>query len=61
MRPERDAPEIRFPRVERYRVELPDERIEASFDRDLLLEITPELTGAPESFAAYNISANWRT
>ena len=29
MRPERDALEIRFPRVEGYRVELPEERLTA--------------------------------
>ena len=31
--PERDALEIRFPRVEGYRVELPEERLEASSTR----------------------------
>jgi type III restriction enzyme len=34
MRPERDALEIRFPRVEGYRVELPEERLTASFNDD---------------------------
>ena len=35
VRPERDHLEIRFPRVEGYRVELPEERIEAKFDKHL--------------------------
>ena len=34
MRPERDHLEIRFPRVEGYRVELPEERLSASFTKD---------------------------
>ena len=34
VKPERDALEIVFPRVEGYRVELPDERLEASFGPD---------------------------
>jgi type III restriction enzyme len=34
MRPERDALEIRFPRVEGYRVELPEERLTAAFNDD---------------------------
>jgi type III restriction enzyme len=45
VRPERDPLEIRFPRVEGYRVELPEERIEASFDDDSILVLTPELVG----------------
>src|SRR6185295_17947460 len=45
MRPERDALEIRFPRVEGYRVELPEERLTAAFNEDSILELTPELTG----------------
>ncbi len=43
--PDRDALEIRFPRVEGYRVELPDERLSASFTQDSRLELTPELVG----------------
>ncbi len=43
--PERDHLEIRFPRVEGYRVELPEERIEAKFDDDSILVLTPELVG----------------
>lgn len=45
MRPERDALEIRFPRVEGYRVELPEERLTAAFNEDSILELTPDLTG----------------
>jgi type III restriction enzyme len=46
VRPERDALEIRFPRVMGYRVELPDERLTAQFNEDSRLELTPELVGA---------------
>jgi type III restriction enzyme len=45
VRPERDALEIRFPRVEGYRIELPEERLAASFDDDSILELTPDLVG----------------
>lgn len=45
VRPERDHLEIRFPRVEGYRVELPQERLTASFNDDLILELTPDLVG----------------
>ena len=47
MRPERDALEIRFPRVEGYRVELPEERLTAEFNDDSVLELTPDLVGPP--------------
>ena len=43
--PERDPLEIRFPRVEGYRVELPEERLSAEFDDDSTLELTPDLVG----------------
>ena len=43
--PERDACEIRFPRVQGYRVELPEERLSASFDENSTLELTPDLVG----------------
>ena len=43
--PARDACEIRFPRVAGYRVELPEERLEATFDDDSTLELTPDLVG----------------
>ncbi len=45
VRPERDALEIRFPRVEGYRVELPQERLTAEFNDDSILELTPDLVG----------------
>ena len=43
--PERDACEIRFPRVQGYRVELPEERLSATFDDDSTLVLTPDLVG----------------
>ena len=45
VRPDRDALEISFPRVEGYRVELPEERLEAEFGPDSVLELTPDLVG----------------
>lgn len=45
VRPDRDALEIKFPRVEGYRVELPEERLEAEFNDDSVLELTPDLVG----------------
>ena len=45
IRPDRDGFEIRFPRVEGYRVELPREELTARFTDDSTLELTPELTG----------------
>src|SRR5229473_2662401 len=47
--PERDALEIRFPRVQGYRVELPNVRLEANFTPDSVLELTPDLVGATET------------
>ena len=43
--PERDACEIRFPRVQGYRVELPEEHVDATFDDDSTLVLTPEIVG----------------
>jgi type III restriction enzyme len=43
--PDRDACEIRFPRVEGYRVELPEERLSAKFDSDSTLVLTPDVVG----------------
>jgi len=43
--PDRDALEIRFPRVAGYRVELPEERLTAEFNEDSVLELTPDLVG----------------
>jgi type III restriction enzyme len=47
--PDRDALEIRFPRVEGYRIELPTERLTADFSDDSILELTPDLVGATET------------
>jgi type III restriction enzyme len=45
IRPDRDHLEIRFPRVEGYRMELPSERLTAEFNNDSILELTPLLVG----------------
>jgi type III restriction enzyme len=45
VRPDRDALEIRFPRVEGYRVELPEERLTADFNDDSILDLSPDLVG----------------
>ncbi len=45
VRPDRDALEIRFPRVQGYRVELPEERLAANFNEDSILELSPDLVG----------------
>ncbi len=49
VRPERDALEIRFPRVAGYRVELPEERLKAEFNTDSVLELTPDLIGPSQT------------
>ncbi|MDP3512813.1 MAG: restriction endonuclease, partial [Sulfuritalea sp.] len=49
VRPDRDALEIRFPRVQGYRAELPEERLTAEFNADSTLELTPDLVGATET------------
>src|SRR5437870_64143 len=49
VRPERDHLVIQFPRVVGYRVDLPQERLTASFNDDSILELTPELVGATET------------
>jgi type III restriction enzyme len=45
VRPDRDHLEIRFPRVEGYRIELPRERLTAEFTEDSVLDLTPDLVG----------------
>ncbi|MEX0642633.1 MAG: DEAD/DEAH box helicase family protein [Pirellulales bacterium] len=45
VRPDRDALEIRFPRVEGYRIELPEERLTAEFNDDSILRLTPDIVG----------------
>jgi len=52
VRPERDAFEIRFPRVAGYRTELPEERLTAEFNADSVLELTPDLVGATRTLNA---------
>ena len=49
VRPDRDALEIRFPRVMGYRVELPNERLTAKFTPDSVINLTPELTGPSQT------------
>ena len=49
IRPDRDALEITFPRVEGYRVELPEERLTASFNDDSTLTLTPDLVGPSQT------------
>jgi type III restriction enzyme len=49
VKPERNALEIRFPRVEGYRIELPEDRLSAEFNEDSVLELTPDLVGATET------------
>ena len=49
VRPDRDHLEIRFPRVQGYRADLPEERLSADFNADSKLELTPDLVGATET------------
>ena len=49
VRPERDHLEISFPRVDGYSIELPSERLEATFDENSYLELTPELVGPTQT------------
>lgn len=49
VRPERDALEIAFPRVEGYKIELPEERLTAIFNDDSVFELTPDWVGATET------------
>lgn len=52
VRPDRDALEIQFPRVQGYRVELPEERLTASFTDDSTLVLTPDLVGPSHTVVA---------
>lgn len=45
IRPDRDALEITFPRVEGYRIELPEERLTADFNDESILTLSPDLIG----------------
>jgi type III restriction enzyme len=49
IKPERDHLEIIFPRVEGYKVDLPEERLTAFFNADSVMELTPDLVGATET------------
>lgn len=49
VRPDRDSLEICFPRVSGYRVELPDERLNADFNEDSRMDLTPDLVGATKN------------
>ena len=49
IRPSRDALEIKFPRVQGYRADLPEERLSADFNSDSVMELTPDLVGATET------------
>ncbi|MEQ8434092.1 MAG: DEAD/DEAH box helicase family protein [Oceanicaulis sp.] len=48
VRPERDHLEIRFPRVEGYRTELPDTQVTAVFSESSKLILSPDLVGPTE-------------
>jgi type III restriction enzyme len=50
--PERDDVELRYPRVEGYRTELPREVLRADFNEDSTLELTPDLVGATETIVS---------
>jgi type III restriction enzyme len=45
IRPDRDLLEITFPRVEGYRIELPEERLTADFNDESILTLSPDLIG----------------
>ena len=49
IRPDRDDCEIRFPRVQGYCTELPEDRLTAEFNADSILDLTPDLVGATET------------
>ncbi|MGL3794009.1 BPTD_3080 family restriction endonuclease [Pseudomonas aeruginosa] len=50
--PERDHLEIAFPRVQGYRIELPEEQLEAEFNLDHHLSLTPDMVGATRTHNA---------
>jgi type III restriction enzyme len=47
--PERSALEIVFPRVQGYRTELPEDRLEAEFTEDSTYILTPDIVGPTET------------
>ncbi len=52
LRPERDHLEICFPRVRGYRIERPQEQLEATFNEEHHLELTPDMVGATRTHNA---------
>ncbi|MCF8109767.1 MAG: DEAD/DEAH box helicase family protein, partial [Desulfohalobiaceae bacterium] len=58
VRPERDHLQIQFPRVQGYRVELPEDRLAAEFNEDSVLELTPEQVGPSQTRNAGIIGEN---
>jgi type III restriction enzyme len=58
VKPERNHLEIRFPRVQGYRVELPQERLTADFNEDSVLELTPNLVGPSKTLVAGIVGEN---
>lgn len=50
--PEREHLEIRFPRVVGYHLELPPDRLQAAFNEDSVLVLTPEMVGPTRSVQA---------
>ena len=51
VKPDRDALEITFPRVEGYRVELPNEKLTAHFSENSVLNLTPDLVGPTNTWS----------
>ena len=49
VRPDRDALEIRFPRVDGYHLELPEDIAEAAFTADSRFELTKDMIGPTET------------
>lgn len=47
--PERDAAEIRFPNVSGYRLELPDEKLTAKWEKTSDIVLTPDIVGPCET------------
>ena len=48
-----------FPRVEGYRVELPEERLTADFNDDSILELTPDLVGPSITRTRGSLAKAW--
>ncbi len=49
VRPQRDACEIRYPRVEGYRIDLPSEELDVEFTAESILELSTDLIGPTEA------------